>query len=190
MGRFALRHWTAILVLAVIAGWSIFYLPDTPSYAVYQMKQAIDARDGTTAATFVNFPSVVRNAGYEMVQQRTGAGNVLEQMVGKGAVDMFAQPVAAMVDAWTQQQVNNGAKNVQMPGWAVLASIAMIHRNGDIAYTHFTDPRGRVWDVRMKRNPDTGRWQVVEIKHIEQMIQQLEKENGAASAVMPPPPTP
>ncbi|MBF6567482.1 MAG: DUF2939 domain-containing protein [Candidatus Binataceae bacterium] len=188
MGRFAIRHWTAILVISVVAAWAIFYLPGTPSYAVYQMKHAIDARDGATAATYVNFPSVVRNAGYEMVQQRTDAGNVLEQMVGKGAVDMFAQPVAAMVDTWTQRQVDNGAKNVQMPGWAVLASIAMIHRNGDNAYTHFTDPRGRVWDVRMKRDSVSGRWQVIEIKHIEQMIQQLESENGGARAIVPPPP--
>jgi len=184
MARFAIRHWTAILVIVVIAAWGLLYLPGTPSWAVYQLKRAIDARDGAMAATYVNFPSVVKNAGYEMVQKKAGPDNTLGQIVGKGAVDMFSQPVAAMVSSWAERQVDDGVHNVQMPGWAVVAAIATLHRNGDTAYTRFTDVRGRVWDIRLARDGDTGRWQIVEVRDIGQLIQQLQGESAG------PPPTP
>src|SRR5260370_5789626 len=93
----ALRHWTALLIIIVMAGWAIFYLPDTPSYAVFQLKQAIDARNGEAAAQYVDFQKVVRNAGYEMVSQRnsgSGAGtpNVWGEWVGKPAQDFRSGP--------------------------------------------------------------------------------------------------
>ena len=190
MARFAIRHWTAILVIVVVAGWGLLYLPGTPSWAVYQLKRAIDARDGATAATYVNFPSVVRNAGYEMVQRKAGPDNLLGQIVGKGAVDMFSKPLAAMVESWTERQVDDGARNVQMPGWAVVAAIAILHRNGDTAYTRFTDARGRLWDIRMARNADDGHWQIVEVRDIGQLIQQLQGESAGNPGPPPEPSAP
>ena len=86
---FISRHAIGVLVVLVVAGWALFYVPTTPSYAVYQLKQAIDARDGATAATFVDFPSVVKNAGYEMLQQNSQANDVITALVGKGAVDLL-----------------------------------------------------------------------------------------------------
>ena len=185
--RFVIRHWTAILVIVVIAGWAIFYLPTTPSWAIYQLKQAIDARDGAMAGTYINFPSVVKHAGYEMVQEKAGPDNMLGQIVGKGAVDIFSKPVAAMVETWSERQVDDGARNVQMPGWAVVGAIAILHRHGDTAYTRFTDARGRVWDIEMARDPDQGRWQVVEVKDIGQLIQQLQGQSGASPSAEPTP---
>src|SRR5579864_7410231 len=137
MARFIFRHWTAILIVLVIAGWAIFYLPGTPSFAVFELKQAIDARNGDDAARYVDFQKVVRNAGYEMVQERGGgdAGSVIGQFVAKGAVDLFSGPMAALLKQWATQKVENGAREVQMPGGAVAAAILMLHRNGDTAYT-------------------------------------------------------
>jgi Protein of unknown function (DUF2939) len=187
MARFAVRHWTALLVIVVVAAWTLLYLPSTPSWAVYQLKLAIDRRDGASAATYVNFPNVVRQAGYEMVQKKAGRDNLLGELVGKGAVDMFSKPVAAMVQSWAQHQVDDGARNLQMPGWAVAAAIVTLHRNGDTAYTRFTDARGRVWDIRMARNGDSGRWQIVEVRDLGQLIQQLQAESSGTS---PAPPSP
>jgi hypothetical protein len=70
MLRFLFRHFTAILILVVIAAWAIFYLPTTPAWSVIRLKQAIDARNGGDAANFVDFPSVVQNAGQQMVKNR------------------------------------------------------------------------------------------------------------------------
>ena len=46
MLRFALRHFTAILILIVLGWWLGYYVPNSPTWSVLLMKQAIDARDG------------------------------------------------------------------------------------------------------------------------------------------------
>jgi hypothetical protein len=178
--RFAIRHWTAILIVLLVAGWAIFYLPTTPSYAVFELKQAIDARNGAAAATYVDFQKVVRNAGYEMVQnQNSGTGgndasNIIGQFVGRGAIDLFSAPMAALLQQWAVGQVNDGAKQVQMPAAAVAGAILLLHRNGDAAYTQWTDHKGQVWEVRMER--ENGGWKVVQVKNVGQLLEKLKSQ--------------
>lgn len=180
MTRFALRHWTAVLIILVFAGWAIFYLPDTPSYAIFELKHAIDNRDGNAAAAYIDFPKVVRNAGYEMVQEQSSSGgsnnvsSALGQLIGKGAVDLFSGPMAALLKRWAVEQVDNGAKEVQMPPVAVAGSIMMLHRNDDTAYTRWQDKKGRVWEVRMAR--EEGGWKVTEVKNVKELLNKLKRQ--------------
>ena len=176
---FISRHAIGVLVFLVVAGWALFYIPTTPSYAVYQLKQAIDARDGATAATFVDFPSVVKNAGYEMLQQNSKANDVITALVGKGAVDLLSGPLAAGVQQWATQQVNSGARQVQMPPAAVAGAIVLLHRSGDTAWTDFRDHKGVQWDIRMARQ--NGHWQIIEVKNVEQFLQRFQQEKGVGS---------
>jgi hypothetical protein len=176
MARFALRHWTSILIVVALAAWAVFYLPDTPSYAIFQLKQAIDARDGAGAARYVDFQSVVRNAGYEMVDERNAAGsggNILGQLIGKGAVDLLSGPMAALLQSWATQQVNNGAKDVQMPLAALVGAVLTLHRSGDAAFTRWQDHKGQVWEVRLARN---GQWKIVEVKNVQQLLDKLKRQ--------------
>jgi hypothetical protein len=173
MLRFALRHFTAILIVVAIGAWALFYLPNTPTWAVLRLKQAIDARDGSAAARYVDFQNVVRNAGYEMVQ-RQGANNPLGAMVGRAAVDFLAQPMAGVLESWAKDQVEKGNPNLQMPAGAVAASLVVLHRNGDTAYTQFTDPKGQTWEIHLARSTD-GYWQIVEVKNIEQLLEKLKQ---------------
>jgi len=182
MGFFS-RHPIGILVVIVIAGWALFYVPTTPSFAIYQLKQAIDARDGATAATFVDFASVVKNANYEMLQQNKG-NDVIAALVGKGAIDLLAAPMAAGVQQWATQQVDNGAKNVQMPAAAVAGAIVLLHHSGDTAWTNFRDHKGQEWDVRMAR--EKGHWRITEVKNVEQLLQRFQQERGSGNPAMPP----
>jgi hypothetical protein len=190
MARFALQHWTSILIVVAIAVWAIFYLPDTPSFAVYQLKQSIDARDGAGAARYVDFQKVVRNAGYEMVDDPSSTSNLLGQLIGKGAVDLLSGPMAAMLQSWATQQVDNGAKDLQMPAVAVVGAVAMMHRNDDVAFTRWQDPKGQVWEVRMAR--ENGQWQVVEVKNVKQLLDKLRRQqekrfsNPSAAPSLPP----
>ena len=197
MAGFALRHWTSILIAIALAVWAVFYLPDTPSYAIFELKQSIDARDGAGAARYVDFQKVVRNAGYEMVDDpnSSSGGSLLGQLIGKGAVDLLSGPMAAMLQTWATQQVDNGAKQLQMPAIAVVGAVVMLHRNGDAAYTRWQDNKGQVWEVRMAR--ENGQWQVVEVKNVKQLLDKLrrqqEKQFNSAPAVpsspdaVPPP---
>ncbi len=174
MGRFLLRHWTAAALVAVVAGWAIFYLPTTPTFAVLQLKLAIDARDGERAARFVDFQSLVRSAGMQMVDNRAGSADPLTQFFSRGAVQLLSAPAARMVESWAKQKVDDGAKEVQMPAAAVAGAVLLMHNNGSTAYTHFRDHKGQDWDIRMARNSD-GQWQVVEVKNIQQLLERLEK---------------
>jgi hypothetical protein len=183
MGFFS-RHPIGILMVVVMAGWALFYVPTTPSFAIYQLKQAIDARDGATAATFVDFASVVKNAGYEMLQQNAKGNDVIAALVGKGAIDLLAAPMAAGVQQWATQQVDNGAKNVQMPAAAVAGAIVLLHHSGDTAWTNFRDHKGQQWDVRMAR--ENGHWRITEVKNVEQLLQRFQQERGSGNPAMPP----
>jgi hypothetical protein len=183
--NFISRHAIGVLIVLVIGGWALFYVPTTPSYAIYQLKQAIDARDGATAATFVDFPSVVKNAGYEMLQQNSK--DVMTAMIGKSAVDLLSAPVAAGVQQWATQQVNSGASRVQMPAAAVAGAIALLHRSGDAAWTSFRDNKGQQWEIRMTR--ENGRWRIGEVKDIQQVLQHFEQERGMSGLPATPPNT-
>ncbi len=174
MGRFLLRHWTAILVLGVVTAWAVFYFPNTPSFAVLELKIAIDNRDGNWATQFVDFQSVMRHAATEMVDKQAQSGDPLMEFIGRGAVQLLAAPAAQMVESVAKQKVDNGAKEVQMPAGAVAGAMVLLHRSGSTAYTRFRDHKGQLWDIEMARNPE-GQWQVVEVKNIQQLLEQLEQ---------------
>jgi DUF2939 family protein len=177
--RFVFRHFTAILIIAAIAGWAFFYLPNSPSWAVLRLKQNIDARDGDEAAKYVDFESVVRKAGQEMVQKQGGT-DPLSAMLGNAAVDLLTKPMAQVAKSWAVQKVDDGAREVQMPGAAVAASLVLLHRNGDTAATDFTDNKGQRWRIHLARDPD-GYWRVTEVEDIEQFLQKLQRNAPMAA---------
>ncbi|HUO05108.1 MAG TPA: hypothetical protein VMU16_07925 [Candidatus Binataceae bacterium] len=177
MLRFALRHFTAIAIVAAIAAWALFYLPDTPSWMVFQLKRAIDARNGPAAAQYVDFESVARHAGHEIVQKQ-GRGGLLGEFLGNAAVDIFNKPMANMVQSWTVQKVSDGAREVQMPREAVAGALVVMHHDGDTAYTKFKDSKGREWEIHMMREDD-GHWRITEVDNIYQLIEQLKESSGA-----------
>ena len=189
--RFALRHWTAILIIALIAGWAVFYLPSTASYAIFQLKQAVDARNGAAAASYVDFKKVVENAGYELVNQDKGsastdASNIIAQFMGKSAVDLVSGPMAVLLERWAIQQVNDGANQVQMPAAAAVGAALLLHRDGGAAYTRWTDQKGQVWEVRMEREADG--WKIVQVKNVAQLLDKLKRQQE--KQFVHPPPTP
>jgi hypothetical protein len=190
MARFAIRHLTAILILAAVAAWAIFYLPGTPSWAIFQLKQAVDARDGAGAARFVDFQKVVINAGDEMVSDQSGSGNVVTEFLGKGAVQLFSGPMAALLESWAEKKVDDGARQVQMPALAVAGAILMLHRDGDSAYTRWQDNKGKVWEVRMAH--EQGQWKIVQVKNVKQLLDRLQREqskNPYGPPYVPAPPS-
>jgi Protein of unknown function (DUF2939) len=173
MIRFVFRHFTGLLIIVAVGAWAIFYLPNTPTWAVLRLKQAIDARNGDAAARYVDFQNVVKNAGYEMVQQRS-ADNPLGTMVGRAAVELLSQPMAGLLEAWAKDEVNKGNRDLQMPDAAVAASLFVLHRDGDTAYTKFTDRKGQTWEIQLARAPG-GFWQIVEVKNVEQLLEKLKQ---------------
>jgi Protein of unknown function (DUF2939) len=188
MARLALRHWTALLLVVAAAAWALFYVPRTPSWTIFQLKQAIDARDGDGAARYVDFQSVVQHAGSEMADDQSGANgsaaNLLGALVGKGVMSLLSGPMASLLKSWAVQQVDNGAKEVQIPAIAAAGAIAMLHRNGDAAFTRWTDNKGQVWEVRLAR--EEGGWKIVEVKNVKQLLEKLEQQQENRLNQTPP----
>jgi len=182
MANFFFRHWTGTVVIAAITGWAIFYLPASPSFAVFQLKRAVDARDGEAAARFIDFDSVVKHAGNEIVSERSAHGDILGQLLGQSALAMLSQPIANAARAWVEQQVHSGAQDVQLPAVALAGAVVMLHRDGDTAFTSFRDGKGQLWEVHMARD-DQGNWQVVEVKNIRQILAALQRQMQPSIAV-------
>jgi len=116
----------------------------------------------------------VKKAGNEMVQKQ-GGSDPLSAMLGNAAIELLAKPMAQLAKAWAVRKVDDGAREVQMPGTAVAASIVLLHRNGDTAFTDFKDNKGQEWEIHMARGED-GNWRVTEIKNIEQLLQKLQHD--------------
>jgi hypothetical protein len=174
--RFLSRHLTSILVVMAIASWAIFYLPTTPSWSVYELKNAIDARNGDAAAVYVDFDSVVTHAAAAMVNQRS-SGNPIAGLIGSAALSILEKPLSNLVRNQAIAKVNGGEKDVQMPAAAVALSIVMLRHSGDVASTRFTDHKGQEWEIRLKRDND-GLWRVSEVGNIEQVIERLREHES------------
>ncbi len=174
MRRILLRHWTIVLIGAAVVAWAVLYLPTTPTFAVLELKHAIDQRNDEAAARFIDFQSVVTHAGNELVHERE-RNNLLGQLLGRSAVGMLAAPMAQALEAWARQKVHDGAPEVQMPALAVAGSLLLMHRSGQVAHTEFRDDSGQLWQIRMTRNAQ-GSWQVVEVGNIGQILARLQQE--------------
>src|SRR5258708_34131473 len=170
--RFVLRHFTAILILAAVAGWAVFYLPYTPTWAVLRMKQAIDARNGDEAAKYVDFESVVRNAGREMVQKQGGT-DPLSSMLGNAAIDLLTKPMAQVAKSSAIQKVDDGAREVQMPGVAVAGSIGLLHRNGDTPAPDFPANNGQGRRIHPAPGYD-GHWPATDNQENEHQLHKIQ----------------
>lgn len=166
----AWKHWTALVVGSLLVGWTAVSLPRSPSFAVLELKYAIDSRDGPGAIRFIDFDSVVKQAGDEMIENR--GGDIVSRLLGRGAVELLAGPLADAARAWAEQKVDEGAKEVQMPAAAALGALVVLRREGDSAGTTLRDPPGRVWDIRMARSK-SGRWQIVSVRNIRQLLEAL-----------------
>jgi hypothetical protein len=188
MTRLALRHWTSILIAVAVTAWAIFYVPQTPSWTIVRLKQAIDARDGDGAARYVDFQSVVQHAGSEMVADQNGSngngGNLLGALIGSGVASLLSGPMASLLRSWAVQQVDNGAKQVQIPAAAAAGAILMLHRNGDAAYTRWTDKKGQEWEVRLGR--EEGGWKITQVENVKQLLEKLQQEQENRMNEPPP----
>jgi hypothetical protein len=171
MLRFMLRHITAIIVILALGWWGLFYLPNSPTWAVVRLKQAIDNRDGDAAAQYVDWNSVVKNAGQEMVNEK--AKDPLSALVGQAALSVFSKPMAQLLESAAKQKVEEGDKNVQMPAAAVGGALVLLHRSGDTAWTNFKDYKGQVWEIHLTR--EDGRWEITAVKNVRQLLEKLEK---------------
>jgi hypothetical protein len=179
--KFLIRHWTLALISAAVLVWAVFFLPSTPSFAVIELTQAIRNRNPDAAAQFVDFDSIVKHAGYQMADRQRSAGDPLSQLLTRGAVEMFYKPIAQLVESIARQKVASGDQDLQIPWTASLGATLFLHRDGNTATTSLRDHKNQEWEIRMRRNP-AGRWQIVEVDGLAQVLERLRHQSAAAGS--------
>jgi hypothetical protein len=175
MPRFITRHVTAILVTLVVAWWAIFYLPQSPSWAILWLRNTVQNRDGDAAVRYIDFQSVVQHAAKDMVVQNAG-NNPLGSFVGQAAVQLLAGPLSQVAESWAKQKVNEGDPNLQIPAGALAGALLRLHRQGESAWTKFTDRKGQAWEIHLLR--EEGRWQITEVKDAKVLLQKLQEDEA------------
>ena len=175
MPRFIAKHVTAVLVMLALGWWAIFYLPQSPTWAVLWLRNAVQNRDGNAAARYIDFQSVVQHAAKDMVAQNAG-NNPLGSFVGQAAVQLLAGPLSQVAESWAKQKVNEGDPNLQIPAAAVAGALVTLHRQGDSAWTKFTDRKGQTWEIHLLW--EDGRWQITEVKDAKVLLAKLQEHEA------------
>ncbi|HEY2664108.1 MAG TPA: hypothetical protein VGI47_07185 [Candidatus Binataceae bacterium] len=179
--KFLIRHWTVSLVSVAVLAWAVFFVPNTPTFAVIELTRAIRNRNPDAAVQFVDFDSVVKHAGYQMADRQKSANDPFSQLLTRGAVEIFYKPIAQIVESIAREKVASGDQDVQIPLAASVGATLLLHRNGNTATTSFRDHKNREWEIRLARNP-AGRWQIVEVDGIASLIERLQHQSAAAAS--------
>lgn len=172
MARFITRHITAIVVTIVVGWWAVFYLPASPTWAVFWLRNAVENRDGDAAAQYIDFQSVIQHAAKDVMQE-DAAKNPLGAFVGQAAVQMLSGPLSQMAESIAKQKVNEGDPNLRIPAGAVAVALLILHRHGDSAWTKFTDRKGQTWEIHLTR--EEGRWEVTEVHDARVLLEKLKE---------------
>ncbi|MGO9607369.1 MAG: DUF2939 domain-containing protein [Candidatus Binataceae bacterium] len=180
MPRFIVRHFTAILVALIVGWWAIFYLPDSPTWAVLWLRNAVQNRDGEAAVRYIDFQSVIQHAAKEMT---ANSSDPLGAFVGQAAVQLLSRPMATMAEGIAKQKVDEGDPNLQIPAAGVAGAVLLLHRSGDSAWTKFDDRKGQTWEIHLTR--EDGRWQITEVKNARQLLEKLEQHEAKQLNIAP-----
>jgi len=137
------------------------------------MKQAIDARDGDEAAKYVDFESVVRNAGREMVAEAGWYRSVELDARANAAIDLLTKPMAQVAKSAAIQKVDDGAREVQMPALRSRARLYCCIETATLRPPTSPTTRASAGEYTWRAGGD-GYWRVTEIEDIEQLLQKLQ----------------
>ncbi len=199
-GRWAFRHprSTAGAFAALLIGWwFLLYLPASPSWAMWNFYDAVKARNGDAAASFIDFQSVTKNmmdkgfksAAAKPAPEQNPGERIMKEAVARGIGSLLTAPLAESIKADFERRVSQGDPRVQVTRWELLGAMIRLDRHGDKAETSGTDDKGRKYKITFSSEPG-GRWRVVEVdgdaiqKEIEQGLrksQQMRASPGGAN---------
>jgi hypothetical protein len=66
--------------------------------------------------------------------------------------------------------------SLQIPAAAVAGALVALHRQGDSAWTKFTDHKGQTWEIHLLR--ENGRWRITEVKDAKVLLQKLQEHEA------------
>ncbi len=154
-----------LVVLAVgLAGWWLFYLPSTPTWALYTLYVDVKEHDGVAAKELIDFEGVTKSI-IAASEQNEAAGKAPseelgEELLGRGLATLMVGPIAEALKSRFQQWVDTRDESKYPVGIGpAVQAIFRLRRQGSSAFTHLTDDDGKRIDITLTRGSD-GYWKI------------------------------
>ena len=176
------------MIMALVI-WAIWYLPGTPSYAVYRFHEAVSERDGPAAAAFIDFEKSIKS----LVSQYTDAAgeksdeqSAFSSMVAQGILGAMSPSISAHVKVEFEKAVEDPKSKVATVGEIGPVQLAGIlfglRRDGNMAYLKFNDRDGKMIEVTLTKEED--RWMATAISgsSVRDSIRESLEEEGKSGS--------
>jgi general secretion pathway protein G len=156
----------AAIVAITLVGWWISYVPNTPSYAIYEFYEAAAAHDGAAAVSYFDFDSIASRMTDDMeaesLKDESGEES-LGGIVGGAVLGMMSKQIVGTIRSRFEQRIDNlSPDDMQKTRELAFEAAWNIRRTGRVAHTRLTDSQGKRLDVTLKYNADNG-WRVTEV---------------------------
>ena len=170
-----------VLILVSCIAWTF-----TPSYSLYQIKQALETHDYARFAEYVDVESVAGNAFDELGQfkqqeekeEQPSSGGSLADLLRQGLKSLSGEirnVVSAGADIVVEQVITDRNRELpEIPTLAIIGAIFAGETQDGLRRFPVPIKDGKEIEVNM-RESDEGVWRVVEVTNVETLIAQLKK---------------
>jgi len=166
-----LRILAAAVAGLALAGWWWFYLPTTPSWAVYSLYQDVKNHDGAAAQELIDFQSVTKGFIDTAVTEHESGKTTGEEEGQAEFEEIFARGIASLVvgpmsDAlksrFAQWVDNRDDTKYPISVGPVLEAILRLHRQGSTAFTQVTNDKGERLQMTLTRENGAD-WRITSV---------------------------
>ena len=174
------RTWIIVLIAVVIgaalAGGAYWRWTDSPRYALQRMALALKTKNFPEVFKYVDLKAILNNlleASSQERQEPKGGkddewdrmsrqmGNKFARMFLPQLYDRFEKEIKGVIERYLQN-----LDNTQILAIAAAATTAQIEVQGEEAKVTLVDPKSKKpLRFQMRRQPQTGTWQVVSINY-------------------------
>jgi len=165
------RIFGAVLLVLAVAGWWLFYLPSTPSWAVYSLYRDVKNHDGAAAQELIDFRKVTKGFIDTAVMQHeareaTPEGQdeaAFSEIFARGIAGLMVGPISDTLRSRFAQWVDNHEDAKYPIGLGpVLEAVVRLHRQGSTAFTQLTNDKGETLQVKLTRE-NVGDWRITSV---------------------------
>jgi hypothetical protein len=161
---------TAVAALA-LGGWWWFYVPTTPSWAVYSLYRDVKDHDGAAAKQFIDFQSIAKaiiDAAVTEHETKNTPGEDegqarLAEIFARGIAGLMVGPISdALTSRFAQWVDSRDEAKYPISLGAVLEAIVRLHRQGSAAFTQLTNDKGETLRITLTRENDAD-WKITSV---------------------------
>lgn len=175
-----------VFVVGLLYAWTF-----TPSYALYRIRQALEAHDYVTFSRHVDVDSVLDHALDEFAegaQERAteqAPQGPLAKALRKGFLKRLAREAREITKAGlaiaVEQAITDPDRQLpEIPAFAVVGALWQGHREGDFVSFPVKVKKGGQVEVKM-RQTTAGTWRVVEVANLSALFPALRSHTAPST---------